>query len=165
MVIAPATVDRASAMAMAMALIMVRKSIVAMGAAVGTVVGTTTGANSEDVSGNVSGGFSIDHAYREVGVLGSALRWPFLLWCTQRLAREWKPTGKKKLLSDEPHYVPHQSLRPLFPFSSPLQTMSRSSSVWCLCVVLQGNPRHYADRWMRHQGRYAPALCRHFSEE
>ena len=48
-----------------------------MGAAVGTVVGTTTGANSEDVSGNVSGGFSIDPAYREVGVLGSALRWPF----------------------------------------------------------------------------------------
>jgi hypothetical protein len=62
-----------------MALIMVRKSIVAMGAAVGTVVGTTTGANSEDVSGNVSGGFSIDPAYREIGVLGSALRWP--LFC------------------------------------------------------------------------------------
>jgi len=46
MVIAPATVDRASAMAMA--LIMVRKSIVAVGTEIGTVVGTT-GTNSGSV--------------------------------------------------------------------------------------------------------------------
>jgi hypothetical protein len=57
-----------------------------MGAAVGTVVGTTTGAKSEDVSGNVSGGFAIDPAYREVGVLGSASRWPFsvMVHCLSR---------------------------------------------------------------------------------
>ena len=77
-VTAAATEARALAMAI-MALIMARKSIVAMGAAVGTVAGTTTGANSEDVSGNVSGGFSIDPAYRLVGVLGSALRWPLFI--------------------------------------------------------------------------------------
>ncbi len=46
MVIAPATVDRASAMAMA--LIMVRKSIVAVGTEIGTVVGAT-GTNSGSV--------------------------------------------------------------------------------------------------------------------
>ena len=46
MVIAPATVDRASAMAMA--LIMVRKLIVAVGTEIGTVVGTT-GTNSGSV--------------------------------------------------------------------------------------------------------------------
>ena len=46
MVIAPDTVDRASAMAMA--LIMVRKSIVAVGTEIGTVVGTT-GTNSVSV--------------------------------------------------------------------------------------------------------------------
>ncbi len=79
MVTDTATGDRV----LAVALIMVRKSIVAVGTEIGTVVGTT-GTNSGTASGNVSGGFATDTAYREVGILGSALRWPLFYWQTYK---------------------------------------------------------------------------------